>query len=202
MSVSSGLNDLQDMTLAPAARTLVGITEAEIDKHFGSLIAERGYDRGQMREWYNGYSWGGDRLYNPWSLTNFLTSGQFFNHWASTGSPRWLVLRMRDAMSIPRTPAYADQQELTNLTVGRLSVVPLLFQTGYLTIVGQNDYDFELDYPNREVRQTTEAAFLSSLIDEGSPTELRYRIRRALLRPDQPDVPTVVQFSGALKDPL
>ena len=198
VSVFSGLNNLQDMTLAPAARTLVGITEAEIDEHYGALIAERGFDRGLMREWYNGYSWGGDRLYNPWSLTNFLNSGQFFNHWASTGSPRWLVLQMRDAMSIPRTPAYADQQELTNLTIGRLSVVPLLFQTGYLTIVGQTDYDFELDYPNREVRQTIEAAFLSSLIDEGSPTELRNRIRRAILRPDQPDIPTVVQSLNAL----
>ena len=94
VSLFSDLNHLINLTLDPAAATLTGITEAELDEYFSEPLAD--VDRKQLRRSYNGYTWDGEHtLYNPWSLLNFLRTKRFDNFWFQTGSPSFLIKLMQ-----------------------------------------------------------------------------------------------------------
>ena len=64
VSLFSGLNNLEDISLDPRYATVCGYREADLDRVFGPELA--GLDRAEVRTWYNGYHWrGGERVYNP-----------------------------------------------------------------------------------------------------------------------------------------
>ena len=64
VSLFSGLNNLRDITLNPAYSAICGYADADLDTVFAAELS--GLDREQIREWYNGYRWGGDgKVYNP-----------------------------------------------------------------------------------------------------------------------------------------
>ena len=66
VSLFSGLNNLEDITLAPDFSTLCGYTDHDIDTVFGDELA--GLDRDEIRSWYNGYNWLGAGVYNPFDI--------------------------------------------------------------------------------------------------------------------------------------
>ncbi len=112
----------------------------------------------KIQYWYNGYlfSINGVPVYNPFSFLLLLNSKQFKHHWFETGTPEFLTkLILQNNYDILEFPLHVEEIAFSSYEVDDLSLTPLLFQTGYLTI---KDYDRELlvytlDYPNFEVRQ-------------------------------------------------
>jgi hypothetical protein len=166
VSIFSDLNNLSNITLSPQGFTLLGITQEELDTVFETPM--QAHDRSKVREWYNGYSWGGEeRLYNPFSILRFLQSGQYHNYWFETGTPTFLVREMRKHRFFNMSGFQTAINDLVNFDYARLNPISVLFQTGYLTI---RDYDSELliytlDYPNREVRSSLEQLLMSEYMD-------------------------------------
>ena len=163
VSLFSDLNNLTNLTLKPQAQTLVGISEAEIDKYLTPAI--NGVDREEMRSWYNGYSWGGpEKVYNPFSLLSYLNYRIIQNFWFETGTPTLLVKKMRDQRFYDIDEVTAGTNALTSFDIERISPIALLFQTGYLTV---KEYIPTagvclLHYPNLEVKQALQQYLLDA----------------------------------------
>ena len=204
VSLFSGLNNLRDITLSPAYSAVCGYTEADLDAVFAPEF--EGLDRERVREWYNGYSWGGaERVYNPFDVLLLLADREFSPWWFETGTPRFLVETLVER-GVP-TPSLegmlASNDLLSTFDVGDIATEALLFQTGYLTIVGREDWDgepiYRLDYPNREVRQSLNRSLLRHLgQDHSRLTADRLRLGRLLRSGDIPGLGALLRsvFAG------
>ncbi|QHS63166.1 ATP-binding protein [Chitinophaga agri] len=169
VSIFSDLNNLYDISLDPHYATLVGITQEELESNFKDEIAV--HQRSQpdilskLKEWYNGYSWDGNSsVYNPFSLLGFMKSGRIQNFWFQTGTPTWLVNLMKDNHEFKLDNVRMGENELSSFNVEHLTSLPVLFQTGYLTIKHYDEESglYELGYPNREVEVSLTDALLSA----------------------------------------
>ena len=178
--IFSGLNNLRDITLDPRFGDLCGYTDAELDAVFAPEL--EGLDRDEVRHWYNGYNWrGADKVYNPFDILLLFETREFKAHWFQTGTPRFLVdLVSRHRVVSPALECMvADDELLSAFDVDDISVEALLFQTGYLTIVGEETADglYRLDYPNREVKHSLNRRLLRAM----APTTGREATRQAEL---------------------
>ena len=177
VSVFSDLNNLRDLTLEPDYNSICGITESELlaDMREGiEALAERqklsiAETCGKLKRNYDGYRFSEDDsaegIYNPFSLLNVMASRRFADYWFMTGTPTMLIelLRDRDIELTELDGATRTESELLGLDPVFRDPIPLLFQSGYLTIKG-TEYDMEtvyrLGFPNEEV----ERAFLRALV--------------------------------------
>ncbi len=180
VSLFSDLNNLQNLTLHPLAYTLVGITQTELERDFGPQLDATDFTREQVKHWYNGYAWGAhETVYNPWSILQFLQSGQLDNYWSDSGTPTFVTQLLAKDAEFHIAPVTARQTDLTSFNLANLNPVAILFQGGYLT-VKQELHDpkrYVLDYPNEEVRQT----FLEALLGDygfGKPGSATIRVNR------------------------
>ena len=171
VNLFSQLNNLTDLTLDPVYSSICGYTEADLDTVFAPELA--GLDRERVREWYNGYSWrGAEKVYNPYDVLLLLRRREFAAHWFETGTPAFLVdtlfKRRVSSVSLDRTVSTAEL--LSSFDVGKIGTDALLFQTGYLTITGEEELGGELlywlGYPNREVRQGLNRVLLRHLVQD------------------------------------
>ena len=170
-SIFSGLNNLIDVTLDPRYSTICGYTEGDLDAVFAPEI--EGLDRGEVRRWYNGYGWrGAEKVYNPFDILLLFRQREFKAHWFETGSPKFLIdTLLRRGVPTPDLEGMAGSEALLSaFDVEEMSVEALLFQTGYLTILGEEDRAgrtrYRLGYPNREVRQSLNERLLMALLPE------------------------------------
>jgi hypothetical protein len=186
VSIFSDLNNLKDLTLHPDAFTLTGITQQEVDEAFA--VPMQKHDREAVKDWYNGYSWGGERVYNPFSLLNFLDSEQYRNFWHLTGTPTFLVKEIRKAGLYDLSDTVQAAMDLVSFDLNNLNLLAVLFQTGYLTITTYEpeDFAYSLGYPNKEVRFSLEQLLLNEYLQDplrgGLPRILT--LRNALRRKD------------------
>jgi hypothetical protein len=75
VSIFSGLNNLEDITIDATYSSICGYTESELIENFKEHLADK--DIEEIRHWYNGYSWtGAERVYNPFSILNYLKTGR------------------------------------------------------------------------------------------------------------------------------
>ncbi|SFW34496.1 ATP-binding protein [Chitinophaga sancti] len=169
VSIFSDLNNLYDISLNPHYAALTGVTQEEMETSFAKeivLLQQKQPDiLGKLKEWYNGYSWDGTtRVYNPFSLLSYMGSGRIQNFWYQTGTPTWLVNLMKKQKVFDLENIHMGENALSNFNIEHLSPVPVLFQTGYLTIKNYNEETrlFELGYPNREVEESLTDALLSA----------------------------------------
>jgi hypothetical protein len=164
VGVFSDLNNLLDISIHPMSSRLTGITEEELTAYFGEEIEARATAlnqpnlREQIRTWYNGYSFyeGDDKVYNPFSLLSFFSGWSFKNFWFSTGTPTFLINILREREFFDFDMIEAGVSAFESYNIEKLETVPLLFQTGYLTI---KHYDpelllYTLGYPNKEVKDS------------------------------------------------
>ena len=173
VSLFSGLNNLTDITLAPAYSAICGYTDGDLDAVFAPELP--GLDRKRIRRWYNGYSWlGKEKVYNPFAILLLFDSRRFKAHWFETGSPRFLidVLLRRATPTLELDRMTSSEALLSAFDVDEMSTEALLFQTGYLTIVAEEEVDgrirYRLGYPNYEVRQSLHERLLVALLPERS----------------------------------
>lgn len=167
VSVFSDLNHLTDLSHDRRYVKLCGICEQELHNVFDDSVAnlaeanrmckEQCYKR--LKEDYDGYhfEWDTEGIYNPYSLLNTLSSCQFKDYWFETGTPSFLVEQLKKT----RYPLEQMTQEmlssdmLNSIDIMDTNPLPLLYQSGYLTIKNYNSEfkTYQLGFPNREVRE-------------------------------------------------
>jgi len=168
VSLFSGLNNLEDISLDPRYATICGYTDADIDTVFAPEL--EGLDRAEIRRWYNGYHWRGTaRLYNPFDVLLLFRSREFRPYWFETGSPRFLfeTLKKKSVSPMELEGRMAEMSMVSKFDVDDIGVEALLFQTGYLTIAeeqreGHRTF-YRLDYPNLEVKLSLNDQLLAHL---------------------------------------
>ena len=187
VSLFSGLNNLTDITLEPEYSAICGYTDRDLDTVFASELS--GLDRQAVRDWYNGYSWlGAERVYHPYDILLLFRRRKFDAYWFETGTPTFLVdtLFERRVRSLALDGmCWRAGTCCPTFDVDDMATEALLFQTGYLTIKGEEDLGgepvYRLGYPNREVRQSLNRRLLRRLVGDSSrETENRVQLYRLL----------------------
>lgn len=170
VSIFSDLNNLNDITIHRKYATIAGITQQELESNFAKEIAEmlrRQPDLlSKLKLWYNGYAWHEEveRVYNPFSILKYMDGRDFRNYWFQTGTPTWLVNLMKHNREFDLENVFIGENSLSNFNVEHVAIVPVLFQTGYLTIKNYHSKKrlYELGFPNREVEESLTDALLSA----------------------------------------
>ena len=190
VNLFSQLNNLTDLTLDRRYSAICGYTDADLDTVFAPEFD--GLDRERVREWYNGYRWrGAEKMYNPYDVLLLLDSREFKAHWFETGTPAFLLetLFQRRVTSVSLDEMIGTDDLLSAFDVHHIGTEALLFQTGYLTILSEQDLGgelvYRLGYPNREVRQSLNRSLLSYLVrDAAQTTKNRMRLSHLLAAGD------------------
>ncbi len=89
VNIFSGLNSLTDISLMAKYSAICGYTQAELESVFAPELTN--IDMAMMKDWYNGYNWDGESVYNPYDVLLFLQERKYQPHWFRTGSSAWLV---------------------------------------------------------------------------------------------------------------
>ena len=172
VSLFSGLNNLENISLNPRYATICGYTDDDIGRVFGPELD--GLNREEIRTWYNGYHWrGGEQVYNPHDVLSLLRNREFRPYWFETGSPNFLFRMLVENSVSPMEleNRMADMSLVSKFDVNDIGVEALLFQTGYLTIAEERRDEFDnlyrLDYPNHEVRLSLNLGLLRYLWKTG-----------------------------------
>ncbi len=163
VSVFSDLNNLRDISLSDKFADICGWTHEELMKAFTPSI-QRLADSWNMsleeatetlREFYDGYKFAprGSLLYNPFSVLNALADEKFGYYWFQTGTPTFLARRVQKSALLLESLNYSrcSDDQLLSVGINDPNPIPLLFQTGYLTIKSANGHGYELHFPNKEV---------------------------------------------------
>lgn len=166
VSIFSDLNNLEDISLSNTFAEICGMTEKEIRENMDAEIQAMAEHNGiskeecyaQLKENYDGYHFAVNSvgIYNPFSLLNALKRGEFGDYWFETGTPTFLVETLKRTNYELENLGY---EEVTADLLGRLDAIntnpiPLLYQSGYLTIRGYNPRfkTYKLGFPNKEVK--------------------------------------------------
>jgi hypothetical protein len=165
VSLFSDVNNLKDISTDIDFATLCGATEQEIHDNldfyvqrmadYNKMTKEECYK--ELKIWYEGFHFHQDSvdIYNPFGLMKALDMKQFGDYWFESGTPTFIVelmkkhqMSMRNLDNAKRT---ADQ--LSKIDNFNNDVVPLLFQSGYLTIKGYDNFlkRYTLSMPNKEI---------------------------------------------------
>jgi len=189
VSLFSGLNNLNDITLDARYSDICGYTDVDVDTVFAPELP--GLDRELIRQWYNGYNWLGTSVYNPFGLLMLFDTRTIRPHWFETGTPTFLIklLRERQQFTPDLSRIVASESLLSTFDVDRIPVEALLFQTGYLTIASHRNImgrlELTLKYPNLEVQAALNDSLLQSLTGaQAVPGAQINRLYDLLLVPD------------------
>ena len=168
MTLFSGVNNLIDITLLDNYDAICGFTEEELSAYLSPEIEKLAEaenttveeTRATLKKKYDGYCFSrkGVRVYNPFSLLRVLANSEYDYYWFETATPSYLVnylKRMQIFMPDLETELLLDSSALQDFRYNDDdSVIPLLFQSGYLTIQRylREEQLYQLGYPNEEVR--------------------------------------------------
>ena len=167
VSVFSDLNQLQDISMDKRFSGICGITEAELIRDFQpelhALATETGKNYGEtlaeLKKHYDGYHFSreSDDMYNPFSLLNTFAKGYIKDYWYETGTPTFLTKMLKDMdfnIKELETGLPSSARSITDYRVENGNPVPILYQSGYLTIKAYNGMldEYILGYPNEEVK--------------------------------------------------
>jgi hypothetical protein len=168
VSIFSGLNNLNDITVDPRYSAICGYTQEDLEQVFAPEL--EGLDREEIRRWYNGYSWLGERVYNPFDILLLFDKRTFRPWWFETGTPTFLVelLKSRQTFTPALDALIASDQLLSAFDVEHIGTEAILWQTGYLTILKEERLGrisrYRLGYPNLEVESAFNEALLTALV--------------------------------------
>ncbi|MEM7180420.1 MAG: AAA family ATPase [Spirochaetota bacterium] len=175
VNLFSGLNNLSDITLDSRFASICGYTQDELETTFGSLLHNVPLE--EVKEWYNGYNFCGEKVYNPYDILHYLDKKDFQNYWFVTGTPSFLIkLIEKKNFPIPEIENLEVSRELMDsFDVESITLETLLFQTGYLTIKEVERLGditlYHLTYPNKEVKMSLNNSILKFLSDSSRDKE-------------------------------
>ena len=204
----SGANNLMDISLLDNYAAICGFTEQELTDNLmpeierlaevqKSTVAKT---RATLKKKYDGYCFSkrGERVYNPFSLIKVLANSEYDYYWFESATPEYVVKSlMHNFYPIPdlNDEVEIDSDSMQNFRYGGTDSIPLLFQSGYLTIKKHLPQlgHFILGFPNEEVRQ----GFLKNLlpyytaVDDSLISKSIGNVNRALL---SGDISTVIEW--------
>ena len=194
LSIFSTLNNLIELDQNEEFAEIMGYTEKELDEYFSpyfSKLAEKNNltipeCRNKFKQMYNGFRFTekDSRVYNPFSVGNALKNADFDNYWFESGTPTFLVELIKNKNF--------DLSNLENIEVGKneikaynienLGIIPLLFQTGYLTIKTVEDQMiYKLGYPNNEVESGFNLNLAKSFSQNKITVPVIHRLKKLLI---------------------
>ena len=175
VSLFSDVNNLTDISQVREFSTLCGITEQEIHEQLDDYVQQMADANGiskedcykELKRWYEGYHFSEDLvdIYNPFGLMKAFYSKKFKEHWFESGTPTFLVKEIKKHnMNLSNLDnARRTEQQLAKIDNFNDDPVPLLFQSGYLTI---KSYDpilkrYTLSMPNKEIGEALPKVILN-----------------------------------------
>ncbi len=192
VSIFSGLNNLEDLTINQKYSTLCGYTQDELESSFEPELVD--VDMEQLKRWYNGYSWGNGSVYNPFDILQFLKSKEYKNYWFESGTPSFLIkLLLNNHYYLPRLNDLEISETLAgNFEIEHIDIETLFFQTGYLTIKSRQEvmegfFTYRLGFPNREVQMSLNDYLLYYIFASGSEKESKRLALARLLKSNDLD---------------
>ncbi len=198
-SFSSGLNNLDDISLYPPLASICGYTDRDLDTVFAPEL--EGLDREMIRPWYNGYSWlGEDKLHNPRDILHLFRKRECRTHWFKSRKPGYLyrLLTERKVSPMQLENLVVDAGFVSGFELGEFSHEALLFQSEYLIITKRERQGthimYPLNYPNFEVRSSFNAELAENLTKRGREiAEAGNKLIQALGRNDFPAFKMAIQ---------
>ena len=174
-NIFSGLNNLEVHTILDSEFTeYFGIMEDEVENALKDFSLE--YDLEDVQKWYNGYLFGDTKVYNPWSIVNFLKRGKLKAYWVNTsgnGLIKLYLQKLKDKIFDDFSKLLNKESVIKrindNMTFGNLeanfekNVWNLFFHSGYLTLAEKYDEDEEeiyLKIPNEEILKMFSEMFI------------------------------------------
>lgn len=167
LSIFSELNNITNISMDEAYAGICGITKEElltqmsddIDRLAEKLSITREAAIQQLKDNYDGYhfTYPSPDIFNPYSLLNCFSKEKIGAYWFVSGTPTFLIEMMRKFGTTPMDIGESEMADVSDFdapTETMESIVPLLYQSGYVTI---KDYDeetnlYELGIPNKEIR--------------------------------------------------
>ena len=177
VSLFSGLNNLEDISLATDYASICGYTQQDVEQHFQDALLK--VDIEKLKNWYNGYNFLGEGVYNPYDILLFFKNHcEYRNYWIETGNPSFLidVLKKNDYFIPDLDNIHISETDLGSFDVDDIKIETLLFQAGYLTIkTVKQIFDqrvYQLTYPNLEVRSALNDSIFKYLLSNRSVQKL------------------------------
>ena len=166
LSIFSELNNITNISMDDEFAGICGITKEELLENMSEdidmLANALGYSRemtiDKLKEHYDGYHFSKNSpdVFNPYSLLNCFAKRELGAYWFTSGTPTYLINMIRKYDTLPATiaPMEALESAFDAPTETMVTITPLLYQSGYITI---KDYDREttlytLDFPNKEIK--------------------------------------------------
>lgn len=185
LSIFSELNNITNVSMHDKYSDICGVSEEELLRCLKNDILELAkandmtYEEAlaELKHHYDGYHFSGrgKDMYNPYSLFCTLDNNDFSDYWFSTGTPTFLIELLKekhlDMLDLDDITATADRFDTPTESI--TDPVPVLYQSGYLTIKGYNRRSkvYKLGFPNSEVKQ----GFSNSLFRYYAPDYMRER---------------------------
>ncbi len=171
VSLFSGLNILDDISLTRKYADICGYTQGELESEFAEYLADGDVNKQELKTWYNGYNFAGNeeqKVYNPFDILLFFSKGyEYRAYWFETATPTFLIkLLQAKHYFIPNLEKVTvSDSQLSSFDIENMPLLTLLFQTGYLTIdkptkIG-TQYAYVLSYPNLEVKASLNNSLLA-----------------------------------------
>ncbi len=165
VSLFSGLNQLKDISLDKRYGNICGYTQSELENYFKEYL--EGVNLQEIKDWYNGYNFLNERVYNPFDVLLYLDKKEIRNYWYETGRTEFLfkIIKQREFDLPYLHKKYYTSEILEKFDIEYIGIEALMFQTGYLTIKEEYKYEgeevlYSLDYPNKEVRKSFNSELL------------------------------------------
>ncbi len=177
VSLFSGLNNLEDLTLHQDYSDICGYTQNDIETVFKERLfldtPSKRVDLEKLKHWYNGYNFSGEGVYNPFDILLFFSNHNIYKtYWFETATPTFLIkLLMKNRYFIPDLENIKASEELLgSFDIDKIQIETLLFQTGYLTIESTEEMfgriKYNLKYPNFEVKSSLNTYICDYLVDK------------------------------------
>ena len=189
VSLFSGLNNLEDITLNSRFATICGYTQNDVETVFEKHLI--GVDMAKVKEWYNGYKFLGEGVYNPFDILLFISNNHIFeNYWFSTATPTFLLKLIEEKnYFLPNLEnVVKDSKMLNSFDVDYIELETLMWQTGYLTISHTetvfDSIEYHLSIPNQEVRQSLMGSVADFMTKNPNSVASSNNIKRALFNQD------------------
>ena len=167
VSVFSDLNNLDDISMRKDYVEICGVSDQELHENLDIELHEFAETQGlsydklctKLKEYYDGYHFTHNSIgiYNPFSLLNAFKYKEFGSYWFETGTPTYLVRLLKKHHYDLERMAHeeTDAQVLNSIDSESTNPIPVIYQSGYLTIKGYDERFgiYRLGFPNREVEE-------------------------------------------------
>lgn len=178
LSIFSELNNITNISMRRDYAGICGITKDEVNEQMSEDVdilasaLNKTHDEviAELTRYYDGYhfAWPSPDIFNPFSLLSAFASKTIQPFWFSTGTPTYLLEMMKKFNFLPTQFKKMDAQatDFDAPTENMTSIIPLLYQSGYLTIKDLDEMfgSYTLDIPNREVEIGLMKSFIPNYI--------------------------------------